>query len=283
MEHLYEDIKKVIQEELSIATQVDNLSDNLVVQIIEGVKSRKGENVEPGVLCTSFTINTELEDTKISVAVQYYNFQTKEAYEEYKKYYYCNGGDSASQRRLSFMWVYCYGISGGIKVNELRNVVHHEVEHIYQYIKGKETISKNLPLYNKAREYSNSVDEFERAIATIIYNHYDFEQDAMVNGLYGYLKTHQTYANAWDVVKESEAYRILTSIMESIEKLKDNSEYANDICLKKFNITLGQVISMGKYAMERLKVKIGKVLVKYRTTVLKENEGFFRLGYRNII
>lgn len=283
MEQLYDDIKKVIQEELSIAIQVDNLADDLVTQIIKNIKTRKAENVEPNVLCTNFTINTELEDTKISVAVQYYNFQTKEAYEEYKKYYYCNGGDSASQRRLSFIWVYCYGISGGINVNELKNVVHHEVEHIYQYIKGKEIISKNLPLYNKAREYSNSVDEFERAIATIIYNHYDFEQDAMVNGLYGYLKSYQTYANAWNAVKESEIYHILTAIAESIKILQDNSEYANNICLKKFNITLGQVISMGKYAMERLKIKIGKVLIKYRTTVLKENGGFFRLGYRNII
>lgn len=72
-----------------------------------------------------------------------------------------------------------------LDVRKLYDDLQHEVSHIYQQSRSGKTYAKTE--YNDASIFLYSDDECERNLARIIYLCHPTEQDAFVNGMYGYI------------------------------------------------------------------------------------------------
>jgi hypothetical protein len=232
-----ENIKQIINEELSISLNVEKVSlkirdaildkcTNIVSQCYNNVKYKEGHityNIFDIDYDIHFKVYTNIDDT----------------YSE--KLYGCI---YISEHRMDLNLCKINGISFAPK---FENIIFHEVEHIYQYsLHKRDYLSdiKTLKLYNKILEIINiHNNENDLIIANALFMSFEFEQDAMVHGLYGTLmNTNKEYL--YDTYLHTDEHAFLEDMNYVLEH-KDELDYTI------FNISKNKIISLIKNQYKR--------------------------------
>lgn len=210
------------------------------------------------------------------VTVNNYNFISDDVYEMNKDRIDCYSGNSAKMRKFCMMTINCFSVCGTLSKHDAMETIQHEVEHLYQESRGDKSVFSLSPHYLNASQYINSIDSNYRNLAQCVYLTYRFEQDGFINGLYGYLKQKNKVMPAWNDIKDSDAYAVLTKFESSLDYLENNknSETLNYICKEKYGINVQNLINFSKKALNRIYNSIGRVLIKIRNE--RVNEGFVK-------
>lgn len=167
-------------------------------------------------------------------------------------------------------------IDGKYDYGEFYDSIHHEMEHLFQTkMMGKDFGSDELNAFVKNNIRSNNV--YDRILAETIYATRRAEQDAMVNGMYGYVKNKVENGSAFDVDKyiiESEACIWLNKLYENynfIKNSKENPEFIKAISdYKKFGINYGRLLYITKTGIKRFEEKIALVTRRIKQRIIKE-------------
>ena len=199
-----------------------------------------------------------------------YNFYNKNIYNVKKDDIILNSTSYFDNNKSALLNIEGYSISGTIDEKELSDTIQHEINHIFQKIKGKKSNIKKDTLYYKIRSVFNiKTDEEINAIANALYYSFDDEQDSFVNGLYAYLMSNGLIVS-WDKIKKNTlVYKGLESMKKSLIFLE---KINNEKIKQYFGISRNKCISIIEKGMQRFQNKIGKVLIKHRKEMLvKEN------------
>ena len=275
-------IKEYINEELSIADKVKEISNDIIIKIkneLKSVKTEKDINNE-GVYKASFSVTSEINGKNIIVSITYYNFINNDVLKSVGNQYDIDqAGTICDGKRINFMLIGCYAISGTLQTKPLYGQIYHEVNHIYQGNNGAKVITNNIEEYSTAAGYIYSENPIERALANVIYLNYKFEQDGYINELYGFLKNFGPLPQ-WENVYKSPTYKAINDFESYIKYIEENINNEELIykCKENYNLTPQRLIKLGYKSLERIKKKIARVLIKYKNDMM--NEGF-NILYKN--
>lgn len=169
------------------------------------------------------------------VEVTYYVFHCKNAEEEQELI------TTNTQAGNAFS-VYLYGgdvimitvpvvfVDGVLDTRKLYDDMQHEASHIYQQECAGQTYKESE--YNFATKFLYSSNEYEKQLARIVYLCHPTEQDAFVNGLYGYvmqaLKQHKLPINK-DKISAYQELKNLYAAYDFVQRNRDTNEMAQAI------------------------------------------------------
>ena len=276
---IYNELKEVLKEELSINNEVINISKKIFEEIKNNYLKSHKDNIDDGIYLYSSSFYESVLNKKFSVRYNIYNFLDINVFNKKNKSYNITEGVSACLEGGIFimMRVNGYCISGNLKEELLMDTIMHEVEHIFQQIKAGKTLPTD-GLYNKYAQpkYIYSENELERIVSNLIYLTDKFEIDGMVNGLYGELKNIGGEGIAIEGLKKTYTYEKYKEVFELFEKLKmfEISKINKILSDEGFNYI--QFIKKIEWGKRYFINKIGKVFFKYKKDMLKENNWVFK-------
>jgi hypothetical protein len=164
--------------------------------------------------------------------------------------------------------------NGEIVKNTLEGCVQHEVEHLSQISMMGNTSKSYNAIYNKAIDiFNNSKDYYERALAQYIYCCSTIDQDAFVNELYALLmKSFSSKNSEAEVLIKSQAYKALSTIRDVKNEMTDALDrYNYTDAFKVFDKTPRWFVRLGINAEKRLQQKIKNVIFKSRADKIKNS------------
>lgn len=200
-----------------------------VVQDIEGLlkdKHLSREYISEGIYRGNVETSTIFNDCKILLSINYTHFRDIEYFKKYKdKSILSSAVTMFSGKNRCYINVKCYGISGKLRDDELRDSLQHEFNHILQSINGSKSINNfnSKFLYNIAISNLQNEDNIIKRLSWMIYYSYDFEQDGFVNGLYGYYNNDEHQVPTWNEIREMEIYNAITALKNGIDWFESNS------------------------------------------------------------
>lgn len=275
---ILEEIEKILKEELSVNNEIDNISEEIMLNIGNDYKIGNKQIIKDSIYLYSSSFTKTFLDKKIYINYKIYNFLNNEVFQMCKDDYGITDGSSACLEGGRFIMVsingYC--VSGTLNKALLLDTIRHEIEHIFQQIKSGKVIPQNNAYNTFAQPmYLYNEDNITKTIANLIYLSERFEIDAMVNGLYGELKEMggkgisryglmKTYAYG----KYKEYLRLYNDIISFDKQVVNN-------ILKKGDINYMQFIKRIEWGKKYFINKIGKVFFKYKKDMLKENNWSF--------
>jgi len=212
-----------LNEELSISKKVERCSED-VINKLEILSDWYSKNVD-------FSYNFFGTDYQICFDRNEMNLQ-------------CNGStDMASQRM--FIISDC--------IEETRDIIYHEILHIYQYIKNKETY-QNDKYYKIAREIMQGYGDEDKKLnsmdflfALALYASFDFEQDAFIHGAYGKLKNEPKITDK--MLSSTDAYLYIRDMNNALSAITFQPSSFNE---KLFEMRINTYITIIKNGLERL-------------------------------
>lgn len=268
------DIRTAINEELSINNDVTSLSNSIFNTIKDIFSHGKTTNIKKnGYVECKGNFYQSLNGYKINVCFTIFNFRSNEDYEQNIEYLSDNFSYATkADKKLYFLTVYGYAVNNKLQVEDIVDSIQHEVEHIFQGSIGKKSLNTNDNLYLSAINHIND-GNILGIIANTIYFSYDYEQDAIVNGLYAQLMSSENPVPRWDDIVDTQIYDSIEFLKKSILVLSLKKHWLQDKCRNTFGITIDNVILNAKKAYKRLINKVGKVLIKVNKD-RQINEGF---------
>lgn len=265
-------ILSAINEALSINDDVLRITENVFKDFVE--KSNKTPFIydawAPSDIKTKRVISkAEILGKEITFVFNCFNVLDSSKYETYMQRYRIGNAETSLKK---YTIVVSAGfISGTLKTN-VKSLLQHETEHLYQYFKGKRlnsydpTFSKNGPsAYKKAYSIlssnSGNVDKETFYVAYIIYTLSESETDAFVNQLYRELEENHE-SNIDEVLKNSNAYTYYVTSRRLLNIVKTNKDNFEHI-VENFGFEYNKFIKIFSKLNKRYIVKIGKVLTRY--------------------
>jgi hypothetical protein len=117
------------------------------------------------------------------------------------------------------------------------DIVTHEILHIFQYNKNQKKY-ENDSLYkilNKIRKNIENYNDTDILFAQALYISYDFEQDAMVHGLFKELEQYDNYIIQFKL-RETDEYMFLVDLRHAIKNIDqfDESLFENKLLKSAF-------------------------------------------------
>jgi predicted SprT family Zn-dependent metalloprotease len=117
------------------------------------------------------------------------------------------------------------------------DIVTHEILHIFQYNKNQKKY-ENDSLYkilNKIRKNIENYNDTDILFAQALYISYDFEQDAMVHGLFKELEQYDNYIIQFKL-RETDEYMFLVDLRHAIKNIDqfDESLFENKLSKSAF-------------------------------------------------
>ena len=267
-----EQLKQIIKEELSVNNEVIMVVQKICNKIIKIVPTVEGEILKNRVVKRKFHFSETILNNKISIQVINYNFVTPDEISRNPKLDYETSTSSSDGGKYNFLFINCYSVNGEINRKSLFDTVYHEIEHIFQAQKGNKQIKTFDALYHMLPQYLNCKNYPLKYASRILYCSYAYEQDAFVNGLYGFI-SQLGIIPQWKDIKTSQAYKSLENLRNALSFLQKNinNEKYNDEIKKVFGYTISQILKIGKQTEKRFLEKVGKVLIKHRNEILFEN------------
>ena len=270
------ELNEAISEEMGIADTVKKEGERFSEKIKNLIKTQdaKKETVTDNVIKNSYDFYDDIMNENFNVSVVYYNFLTRESFEINSQNIDYNSAQLISDgKKVRFLIIKCYGISGGLDISSLYDSVYHELSHYYQGIYGNKEIFDDDPKYMTASSYLRSSVKMERDISLLYYYSKRFEGDGYVNGLYGSLTALNNPIPKYDDIKNTDAYMAIKQFRFCLTEVSENSEnkeYQN-FCQKKYGVSLSKLLKMAYTSYYRFMRNIGRVLMKIRKD--KINEG----------
>lgn len=146
-----------------------------------------------------------------------------------ENYLYRLGGNTKIGRRQMIL---------EIKIDDpkyFEDIVTHEILHIFQYNKNQLNYANNDKLYkilNYIRKNIENYNDIDVLFAQALYISYDFEQDAMVHGLFKELQQYDNYIIQFKL-KETDEYKFLVDLRYAIKNIDQFDESLFDNKLSK--------------------------------------------------
>ena len=264
---LVERINKIIVETSGINDELDSRIMDVANYIISQSKKEKNYKHEDNLSYYSGSLKDNLFNKDFVFYYTILKFNNEEEYNGYiNKYGELNDGFWKDKDRY-FIKLYLVLIDGRFNYRDFYDGIYHEVEHAFQTIKsGKDFGGENLNAYIRSKLRDKNI--WERVIAEIIYATRKNEQDAMVNGMWGYVNSQlKQNAKYWDVDKliiDSEASVWLKKLYDNIALIltnKDNEKLMKviDYYSHNFDINYGRLLSITKKGIKAFEEKIAKV------------------------
>ena len=272
-ENIKKKLNNAINEELSVSNDVYNTSLNILLKINKYIKKTEYKQIKKGIKIQEFSFHETILNKKILVEVIHYNFGNNEYFEQYEtEITYSDGSSISDGNRLNNIKISCYSISNKFYSDNAMDVIQHEVEHVFQGIKGSKIITNFNKLYDTATNGLQSNNLKLKILSNIVYLSYKFEIDAYINGLYGYLMQKEGIPTYEDI-KKRPLYVNLKVFRRQLSIISKDKEYEN-ISSTFFGIPLKKIIKNSLNAENYLINKLGKILIKVQQD--KEKQG---LGY----
>lgn len=159
--------------------------------------------------------------------------------------------------------------------------IYHELTHVYQYIKSKNDVLKNIKiknLYNLIKDIkNNSQSELDILFTNAIYACFDFEQDALLHETYcEYMKSYQIYHLNFDI-EDSNAYKFIEDLRNAINNIDKLDE-------KLFKNSQDFYLNLFTKKLKRFETKFGKLIIKIKKDFYENhlNEGLLPGNFRAI-
>ena len=192
--------KEFILEELSIANEVIEVSNEIIQKIYEGISKDLNE----------FTFDAPY-NTMVNVKI--YAFNNNNEFSNWLdndgvKFLY--NGFSFNENTFYFT---CVKINDEIDISIIENNVFHEVEHLIQSIKQGKPITSNG--YDVIVKHLNDFNPVISTVCNILYYTKKFELDATINGFYSDLKKFDLGRdNITDIIKDTECGKLINMFIE---------------------------------------------------------------------
>lgn len=248
--------------QLSISDEIKLEAENLAKVILTDSKlnadiiKRNGFN---NVLKNEF--NIDLFDTNYNIIYYIYNINNiSELDIKLFKNLISITKNSENEIILNLLFV-----SGNPDTEYFYSTIYHELTHVYQYIKSKKDVLKNIKIKNlydliKDIKYG-SQSELNILFANAIYASFDFEQDALIHETYGEfmrktnvytIETSITFTNTYEYIRD------LEKAIDQIDNLDENL----------FKNTKEFYLNLFTKKLKRFKNKFGKLIVKLKKKFL---------------
>lgn len=261
-------INESINEELSIADDVYRTSQNILETIINRIQKEPYTKFKEGIKIQRFSFNEYLLSRKIVISVIHYNFGNKYYFEKNSSLINYDDGD-----RYNIIKIFCYSLSGALDRASAMNTIQHEVEHIYQGLKGSKNITQFNSLYTKAiQELNRNTNIENKILSNVIYLSYKFEDDGYINGLYGFLMEKEELPT-FENIKQTPVYKLLLQFREQLNIIIRNKENYNLLAFNTYGITISSIFKKARNAEKYLINRIGKIIIK--VTKDKKSKGNF--------
>lgn len=252
----------VIKEELSIASEVSNVSFRVLDMVLSEKDKKACQKKSPGLKYQEFSFKTEIAGKKVSVFVKHYLFANAIWFQMYRNSIPYNDGESATDGgKYNLLTIQCYSISGTFQRDEALNTIQHEIEHIFQGLRGSASILTFDKLYNIAVKNLNNDDRKIATLADLIYLSYRFEIDGFLNGLYGFLMTQENLPD-FSTLKKSETYKRYLRFQKIKNTVIKNRNTYEKIATMIFGTNLNRIIKNAVRSEKYFFNRLGKVLIK---------------------
>ena len=251
-------IRELVKEELGIALEVTNTSNQIFQDILIDLREQTPEKTDICFIKTG-SVNSSLHGVNFKVNYVCRNFSNKDLVENFDIDALTEGGSVFLDKRFVFVNVNLIAFNGSVDNKEALNTIQHEIEHIYQQIRANKRIPSDDLKYAKMKTDLEGNDENRRYVARLVYLCYKSEQEGFINGTYAWCMTNDAMTPPYNYsnIKNSPAGKLYTEMQELNEKVFNNQQMI-EIIVNEYNLNQNQVNKMLKEFARRL----GKVLVK---------------------
>lgn len=298
---LNEDINRVLKEELGIADDVKNATNEIYEYIAKEYKNKKYQEdrlIEDGVgqKYGNFYLNN-IFGYKILVEYYVINFRDGFYRDKYIKKNGSNYLDSFSNIKfikntkepfLTQIIVILESLSGNIiNTENAKDSIQHELEHIYQQTKmHKEFGGRNL--YDLASTDLNSKDKYRHSIGIIVYMSFKSEIEGFANGLYSFvterMKSYPININR--IFQQSPAYEKLHQVYDAIyfinthiNNTQMDSAFSDYV---QYKVNKNNINKIADRTVKEMLSRFGKALIKARKDAMGygvRGENFLRYPF----
>lgn len=286
-EKIRNDIKQMLTESNTINDEADTAADEIYrairYQKFDKSKVTKKETQievngkEINLNRYQFSINTTYKQRPILTTVYVFQFPTEEDYDLFIENggEPCEGSSNSYKGRQNFLTIYCYVSPKYIDYGELYDTIQHELSHLGKTIlAGKEMEDYGLINYAATILHSSDTTYYQELIANICYIGRRDEQDAYVNGAYGYLKEKMPIGGN-DIIKclrETTLYERIDFLERTVKNEKTiftDKDFINTLhsIPQQYGLTLSKLRGWLHHGLKRLKRKTANMLAHYERFV----------------
>jgi len=276
-ELLIERVNSIIKETAGINDELDAKISGVVSNVKNKLTKIKPKYDVDGLLQYSDTINIDINEKQFKINYIVVFFKDNKEYDEYINNYGNFNNGYFKLENYSYVKIFLIVINNKPDYNDFYDSLYHEIEHGFQenemnnYFGGEE-----LNAFIRTKMFSNNY--FERILAEVIYGTRANEQDAMVNGMWGYVKhsvnDSDSFPDINKLIMDSEACLWLKKLynnLNTIIKNKDNFEFLTALKdYRQFNINYSKLISVLKNGIKRFEKKIALVTRRVKTNFIRE-------------
>ncbi len=251
-------IRELVKEELGIAMEVYDATQNVYQNILNDIKTRDSEITEVCYIKEG-SVNSILFNTNIKVNYVYRNFLDKDIITNFDIEFLTEGGTVFFNKKHIWINVNLIVINGAINKQEAVNTIQHELEHVYQQIRGNKQIPYNDMRYAKMKTDLEGNNENRKKVSRLVYLAYKSEQEGFINGTYAWCMTNDAITPPYDYknIKNSPAGKVYNEMLQLYNEIFNNNEMTN-IITKEYNLSKNKVIK----SMKNFQNRLGKVIVK---------------------
>ena len=237
---------------------------NIVTKQLNGNKFIKGEDgINRKVVRGNLTLNSKT----VKYEITNYWFNNEKEYEVFIKHHITPQGYIST---LNTVFVPLFSIGKDFSFEDFYDTFYHEAEHAFQDIMGG-VVTFPTKKYSIAISNIKSTDNVERAIAEIFYLSDRKEQDAFVNGLWGYVSKSKNFFSMNDKIKDSEAFIWVKKLRED-KKMLEKCENIDDY-LKKYGKKREGFLNFTEKVIRSFERKIARVVFRLKKNKII-SEGF---------
>lgn len=264
------DIEMLIKEELCISTELSNAANDIIRMLEDNIKQEKTKPTNiPGVSFKEGRVEGNYFGKTIIANYWYYNFFDKVYYEQqHRRIKEINRNNNIDRIEITI-----FAIAGHIIEDTLYDTIYHELEHIFQQTKADKMFTKTDMYAFIVKKRNNTIPgTAEYIICDSLYMSYNFEEDAYINGAYGFLmKVCQSYIDVDKALSDTHLYRMVELLKIYYATIFQNRDKFIVILNKReyipFHLTIEKILKRIKKAIDRIERKIKNLKKKVKKDI----------------
>lgn len=263
---LNEDLKQVIKEELGISDKVREYSKAFFKDMLSEIEKTDDVVKTEVMVKKTCPLSFFIGNIKISSTIVYRNFLSKDYNKLYTDPHVTDGSSFCLSKNVYLCIINVYAVCGVLDRVAAMETIQHEIEHIYQQIMMNDSFGGDL-LYTKIKTDMFSGDPNREKVGNLLYHSLKPEQEGFSNGLYAFLMdSMEPYSE--ELLMDSEAWRIYTSMKETFNELKDSDEMKKIFSeyYEEYGITLNGI----EREINNFLHRIGRVAIKAKQDKAKQ-------------
>ena len=275
---LWEEITKVLNEELGIADSVKETTNEIVNIIAKDSEKQKEKTFNNFIYKTGQISNLNISGINIDLLYTVYILAKFSDIENLSSIILYPGSFSPEKHLLKTSIVY---IKRSNRYIDYIGTTQHELEHAYQYSKtGKSPLSKqqSFDIYKKAENLIlNEKNIYELLVGCTIYYNSKFEKNALINDTYRLILDTPEFKPI-EIIKNTNLYININYINKySTNYSLSDKQSIENVVNKTFGKHFNWWLNMAKKVVKEYKISMGKVLLKAQKD-LQENNTFIHFN-----